>query len=87
MRESVGAFVEGQEIPLRVACTDKCAVRVAEAGDPAQCDLCTLYSGGWITCTTARAMASKLKIAPRQIGELLNHLNVKIRECELGCFK
>ena len=87
MLESVGAFIKGQEIPLSVASTDECAVRVVQSGDPVQCDMSTLHSGGWIACATALAMASKLSISTLKMGKLLNHLNIKIRECELGCFK
>ena len=50
-------------------------------------DLAMIYSGGWIACETARDLAKKLAISIRQMGGLLDQLNVKIRKCSLGCFQ
>jgi hypothetical protein len=46
----------------------------------------TLPSGGTIRCAVALAMAPLLGIATKDLGRLLNHLGIKVRDCSLGCF-
>ncbi|MBU0639758.1 MAG: hypothetical protein KKB50_12900 [Planctomycetes bacterium] len=58
-----------------------------EAGEREQGDERTLRVGGWISCQSARAMAGKLRLDGRKIGKLCDLLDVKIRDCELGCFE
>lgn len=55
-------------------------------GDRLESDLTKLYSGGWIKCENARLTAKNLDITRRQMGKLLDELNIKVRECGLGCF-
>ncbi|MBW8017578.1 MAG: hypothetical protein FVQ82_15475 [Planctomycetes bacterium] len=50
------------------------------------CTLSVLYSRGRISCSTARAIAKNIEIPLAAMGELLNHLNIKVKQCELGCF-
>lgn len=45
-----------------------------------------LYSGGWLSCATAWEMSDILGISKGQMGELLDLLEVKVRNCDLGCF-
>ncbi len=40
-----------------------------------------------ITCPQAFALAEKHKIPKKDISEFCNTHNVKIRGCQLGCFK
>ena len=40
-----------------------------------------------ITCPQAFAIAEKHKIAKRDISEYCNSHHIKIRACQLGCFK
>jgi hypothetical protein len=46
-----------------------------------------LHAGGRVTCPYAFATASKMKIGRSVMGELMNHLDIRINECQLGCFK
>jgi LAO/AO transport system kinase len=43
--------------------------------------------GGKITCKEAMKLAAKLKVPTKNMADLLNKYNVKIKECQLGCFK
>ena len=45
-----------------------------------------LYSGGWLSCATAWEMSDILGISKAQMGMLLDLLEVKVRNCDLGCF-
>lgn len=41
---------------------------------------------GKITCHNARKVAEELGIPYRQVGQAANELEIKIGQCELGCF-
>jgi hypothetical protein len=41
---------------------------------------------GKIRCAEALAIARDLKVPPKQVGDTLNGMNVKIINCQLGCF-
>jgi LAO/AO transport system kinase len=41
---------------------------------------------GRITCTAARSIAEELGIAYALVGAAANELNIKVKQCELGCF-
>jgi hypothetical protein len=84
--ESLSEFVDAEGIQIELTQDDSSDVKVLMCDDPKECDLDTLYSGGWIACRTALALAKKLQIQTLQIGALLNHLKIKIKNCSLGCF-
>lgn len=42
---------------------------------------------GKISCEAARALADKLGISYALLGEVANELGIKIKACQLGCFK
>ena len=75
---------EGIELEL-VADTADAAVTV-RPGDRQKSDMGTIHAGGWIECPTAWALAQKLGVSVQNMGVLLAHLNVKVRNCGLGCF-
>jgi hypothetical protein len=41
---------------------------------------------GKIPCASAFRLAEELGMTRSKLGELLNELNVKIIQCQLGCF-
>jgi hypothetical protein len=41
---------------------------------------------GRIPCAAAFKLAEELGITRSRLGELLNELNIKISQCQLGCF-
>ena len=41
---------------------------------------------GKLPCAVAFKIAKKLKVSPRQVGDTANRLNIKIMNCQLGCF-
>lgn len=42
---------------------------------------------GKIACAAALKLARELKISTRRVGQAANELGIKIRACQLGCFK
>ena len=42
---------------------------------------------GEITCQEALKLAGKLQVRSRSVGESADKLKIKIRHCQLGCFK
>jgi hypothetical protein len=51
-----------------------------------QSDMRVIYKGGWISCNAAWGLADKMEVTFAQMGAMLNHLDVKIKQCQLGCF-
>ncbi len=41
---------------------------------------------GKLPCSVAFRMARKLKVSPREVGDMANKLNIRISTCQLGCF-
>ena len=41
---------------------------------------------GKLPCAVAFKVASDLGVAPRQVGDKANELDIKIAACQLGCF-
>jgi hypothetical protein len=41
---------------------------------------------GKLPCAVAFSIAKKLKVSTRQVGDTANKLNIKIKNCQLGCF-
>jgi hypothetical protein len=41
---------------------------------------------GKLPCPVAFKIARKLKVTPRQVGDEANRLDIKIMNCQLGCF-
>ena len=41
---------------------------------------------GKLPCAQAFRIAKKLKVSPRAVGDAANRLNIKIANCQLGCF-
>jgi 2-keto-4-pentenoate hydratase len=83
---SLGAFVQAESIPLGVVTGDKVTVRVVQGQAGQESSVSMLQAGGWIACLTAHQMAERLGVETRQVGKLLDHLEIKIKTCELGCF-
>ena len=40
-----------------------------------------------MTCREAFDIAEEIGISKKQMGQLLNDLNIKILSCQLGCFR
>jgi len=41
---------------------------------------------GRISCGVARKIAEELGVSYKEVGDAANGLNIKIKNCELGCF-
>ncbi|ADH85523.1 hypothetical protein [Desulfurivibrio alkaliphilus] len=39
-----------------------------------------------ILCADALAIANELQVTGREVGAMANHLNIRISQCQLGCF-
>ena len=84
--ESLTKFIGTEGIEIDLTQDDGSDADVLVCDDRKESDLDTLYSGGWIKCRTALNMAKKLEIPRIQMGALLDHLKIKVRNCSLGCF-
>ena len=80
-------FLDEEKIKIVIVTDGNYDVTIVQCDGRKESNLNTIYSGGWITCEMARSLAKKMKISLGQMGKMLNHLDVKIRRCSLGCFK
>ena len=86
--EALTRFLKARRISLPVRTGAGASVRVLEEPEARRrCTLTRLYVGGFIPCETARALAARLNLRVGQMGKLLDFLNIKVRQCGLGCFK
>lgn len=87
LKDQLEKFICNQNIDLETVTDQPGDIKILRCEERKECNLGTIYSGGWIACEMARDIAKKLGISLSQMGNLLNQLNVKIRKCSLGCFK
>ena len=85
--DSLTAFITAESIDVNVSCEGAGEVKVVKSAGRDKSNAEMIQSGGWIECPTAWAMARRLGISTRQMGAILEFLEVKIRKCALGCFK
>lgn len=86
MLKPVSAFVAAEALPFQIVTDAGCTVQVVPAEEGRQSSVSALQAGGWIACSTAFEMAGRLGVQTRDLGKLLNHLDIKVRACQLGCF-
>ncbi|MBN2445874.1 MAG: hypothetical protein JXO22_04070 [Phycisphaerae bacterium] len=79
-------FVRAESLPWDLTAAGGNIEIVASAPEPQQCTPDVLRAGGWIVCSDAFASAELLGIPKRTMGKLLNHLDIKLKACQLGCF-
>jgi hypothetical protein len=41
---------------------------------------------GKLPCAVAFNIAKKLNVSPKEVGDTANRINIKIKNCQLGCF-
>ena len=86
LHESLSEFVRERQLRLQLTSGDGVSVRIAQSDEPHECNARTLCTGGWISCSVAHEVARTLDLAPRQFGQLLDFLDIKVRMCDLGLF-
>ena len=59
---------------------------IIEAAPKTECSGLTLHPGGRIPCAVALAIAESCGVPGKTVGRLLNLLEIKVRDCQLGCF-
>lgn len=59
---------------------------IVEAAPKTECSGLTLHPGGRMPCAVAMAMAESCGVPGRTVGRLLNLLEIKVHDCQLGCF-
>jgi len=83
----VRSFLEKEGIPLETVPPGQGApVRIDQAPPKRECLPGRLFPKGRIPCALALETARRLGISPGQMGKLLDFLEIKVRQCQLGCF-
>ncbi len=86
MRVDFNALMAKENITLEAVSDGSSDISIEPGEERRESSISVLYPGGWIKCEVARAMAKKLSVGYGDIGKILNFLNIKIRDCALGCF-
>ncbi len=88
LADTVADLVEanGIGIDIDITASESAKISIVPSDQPTQCSLEKIYAGGWINCQLALQLAAEMAIPVEQMGKLLNGLNVKVRNCGLGCF-
>ncbi len=87
IRAEVERLVEAKRVRLKIVEPGRGDVDVVEGGKRSEGSVSRLCGGGWIRCGTALALAQRLNIKAGSLGSLLDVLDIKVRDCSLGCFK
>ena len=85
--EMLAAFFANEGIALEAVLEGDGDARIENATEQTMCQPPVLYPGGWIRCPDALALAARLGIKGADLGKLLDRLEIKVRECNLGCFQ
>lgn len=86
-RAALQQFIAAEALPWTLVDAPGGRPDIVEGPPAAECDLARLVPGGRITCSVALEMAEACHAPAGAIGRLMNLLGIKIRECQLGCFK
>ena len=86
-QQQLNEFFSEERIELKAGAENEGLIRIAGDDERRECSLKVLYAGGWIRCPVARKVANNLGVDGKSIGKLMDFLEIKIRDCELGCFK
>ena len=86
LADKVRAFVQAHSMGCEVVEGGGGTINVVQSNGSQQSDTSTLHAGGWIACPDGFALASGLCISAQALGQLLDELNIKVRQCQLGCF-
>ncbi len=87
LREKVSRFVKDNDMNAKVVDGEPCDICIVQAGGKVESLPDTLHAGGWIKCSTAWEMAKKHRIPLILLGSLLDLLDIRVRQCCLGCFE
>ena len=84
--EPLREHITREGLSIEVLATPGGDVEVVPGKRGQACSEDRLLVGGWISCACAHKVAAKLDIEPLSMGKLLNLLDVKVKQCELGLF-
>ena len=87
LREKVSQFAKANDLDVKIVEGEPCDIRIVSAGEKVKSRTDTLQAGGQINCAAAWKMAEKHHIPLLLLGALLDLLDIRVRQCCLGCFK
>ena len=85
--EEIERLLASADVELsRADSEDAAAVCIIWVPDKLECGDSKLYVNGYMTCPSALEAAERLGVDRATFGKLLNLLDIKLRQCQLGCF-
>lgn len=86
LAQDVTEFVTAAGLACQVVPGGEGTIRIAQSEGRQQCSTETLYAGGWIACSDAEEVTDVLGATRADVGKLLDKLDIKLRDCQFGCF-
>lgn len=86
MQLAAEVFAAAEGLPVVFNPDASIVVKPSPSGRLAESDRYCLYAGGWISCSAARALARALGLSEQHTGRLLDHFDIRLRQCGFGCF-
>ncbi len=86
LESKIRSFLEKEKIDLELVSPGEGVIQIETPEPKKECDGEHFYPKGRIACALALGTARKLGIPPASMGRLLNLLEIKIHNCQLGCF-
>ena len=89
LRGKIRSFAQSNQLSLDVVEEKPWDIQVVLSTGPERTESSAdvLQAGGMILCATAWAMSAKHSSPLLHLGALFNELDIRIRQCSLGCFK
>jgi len=86
-RAALGEFFRAEGLNWPLVDSPDGRINIVDAPPGSECDLTTLHPGGRIRCSVALSMAEAFDLPSKTVGRLMNLLEIRIHDCQLGCFK
>jgi hypothetical protein len=85
-RALIGDFLRQEALDWLIVDAPGGELTIVEAPSKTECGVGTLHPGGRIPCAAALGLAESCGVPGKTVGRLLNLLEIKVRDCQLGCF-
>jgi hypothetical protein len=85
-RAALEEFLQREALSWAIVDSPGGDISIIEAPPKSECGPDILHPGGRIACSVALAMAGSLGVPGKKIGGLMNLLEIRIHDCQLGCF-
>ena len=86
-RKKLQEFFTGAGVTAKFADSmEDAVITVQWPNERHECDENNLFADGFSTCPNAFKVAAKIGVGRDVFGQFLNALDIKLKQCQFGCF-